>query len=157
MAKATPLRSGDLLAGIAAGSTEEMAAARMCLAEVPLRTFLTELLIPYEQDEITRLIVDTHDQAAFAPISRLCVGDFRDWLLSDQATTDRLARLAPGLTPEMVAAVSKLMRNQDLIKVAGKVRVTTGFRKRSVRAALWRPGCNRTTRRTIREAFSPRR
>ncbi|MGV1838401.1 ethanolamine ammonia-lyase subunit EutB [Rhizobium rhizogenes] len=128
MAKATPLRSGDLLAGIAAGSAEEMAAARMCLAEVPLRTFLTELLIPYEQDEITRLIVDTHDQAAFAPISHLCVGDFRDWLLSDQATTGRLARLAPGLTPEMVAAASKLMRNQDLIKVAGKVRVTTGFR-----------------------------
>ena len=128
MAKATPLRSGDLLAGIAAGSAEEIAAARICLADVPLKTFLTELLIPYEQDEITRLIVDTHDRVAFAPISHLCVGEFRDWLLSDHATTDRLARLAPGLTPEMIAAVSKLMRNQDLIKVAGKVRVTTGFR-----------------------------
>lgn len=128
MAKATPLRSGDILACIAAGSAEEMAAARICLADLPLSTFLTELLVPYEQDEITRLIVDTHDQAAFAPISHICVGDFRDWLLSDQATTDRLARLAPGLTPEMVAAVSKLMRNQDLIKVASKMRVTTGFR-----------------------------
>ncbi|MCM2453331.1 ethanolamine ammonia-lyase subunit EutB [Agrobacterium vitis] len=128
LAKATPTRSGDLLAGIAAGSAEEMAAARICLADVPLSAFLTELLVPYEQDEITRLIVDTHDQAAFSPISHLCVGDFRHWLLSDQATTDRLVRLAPGLTPEMVAAVSKLMRNQDLIKVGCKVRVTTGFR-----------------------------
>lgn len=128
MAKATPLRSGDLLAGIGAGSSEEIAAARICLADVPLKTFLTDLLIPYEQDEITRLIVDTHDRKAFAPIAHLCVGEFRDWLLSDQATGERLARLAPGLTPEMVAAVSKLMRNQDLISVASKVRVITRFR-----------------------------
>jgi ethanolamine ammonia-lyase large subunit len=128
MAKATPLRSGDLLAGIAAGSAEEIAAARICLADVPLKTFLDDLLVPYEQDEITRLIVDTHDRAAFGPIAHLCVGELRDWLLSDQATTQRLARLAPGLTPEMVAAVSKLMRNQDLIRVASKVQVTTRFR-----------------------------
>ena len=115
MAKATPLRSGDLLAGIAATSAEEAAAARICLSEVPLNAFLKELLIPYEEDEITRLIIDTHDAEAFAPVSHLTVGEFRDWLLSDEATTERLARLAPGLTPEMVAAVSKIMRNQDLI------------------------------------------
>ncbi|MGX5667954.1 ethanolamine ammonia-lyase subunit EutB [Rhizobium daejeonense] len=128
MAKATPPRSGDFLAGIAAETAEEMAAARFCLADVPLKTFLSDLLIPYEQDEITRLIVDTHDWVAFAPVSHLCVGEFRDWLLSDHATSSRLARLAPGLTPEMVAAVSKLMRNQDLLKVAAKIHVTTRFR-----------------------------
>ena len=128
MAKATPLRSGDLLAGIAAGSAEESAAARICLADVPLKSFLAELLIPYDDDEVTRLIIDTHDQVAFAPVAHLCVGEFRDWLLSDHATTERLARLAPGLIPEMVAAVSKLMRNQDLIRVAQKINVVTGFR-----------------------------
>ncbi|AYD04567.1 ethanolamine ammonia-lyase subunit EutB [Neorhizobium sp. NCHU2750] len=128
MAKATPPRSGDVLAGIAAGSSEEMVAARICLADVPLKTFIADLLIPYEQDEVTRLIVDTHDAVAFAPVSHLCVGEFRDWLLSDHATGDRLARLAPGLTPEMVAAVSKLMRNQDLLKVSAKIQVTTRFR-----------------------------
>nr|WP_246781162.1 ethanolamine ammonia-lyase subunit EutB [Rhizobium sp. BK602] len=128
MAKATPPRSGDFLAGIAAETAEEMAAARIRLADVPLKTFLSDLLIPYEQDEVTRLIVDTHDPVAFAPVSHLCVGEFRDWLLSDHATSDRLARLAPGLTPEMVAAVSKLMRNQDLLKVAAKIQVTTRFR-----------------------------
>jgi ethanolamine ammonia-lyase large subunit len=128
MAKATPLRSGDCLAGVAAETAEEMAAARICLADVPLKTFLTDLLIPYEQDEITRLIVDTHDTGAFAPVSHLCVGEFRDWLLSDQATPERLARLAAGLTPEMVAAVSKLMRNQDLLKVSAKIQVPTRFR-----------------------------
>ncbi|EJJ29090.1 ethanolamine ammonia-lyase subunit EutB [Rhizobium sp. CF142] len=128
MAKATPLRSGDLLAGVAAGSAEEGAAARIRLADVPLKTFLAELLIPYDDDEITRLIVDTHDNAAFAPVAHMCVGDFRDWLLSDHATTERLTRLAPGLTPEMVAAVSKLMRNQDLIRVASKTSVIKRYR-----------------------------
>ncbi|WP_427023582.1 ethanolamine ammonia-lyase subunit EutB [Aureimonas ureilytica] len=128
MAKATPLRSGDLLAGIAAGSAQEAAAARIVLADVPLRSFLTELLIPYETDEVTRLIVDSHDEAAFRPIAHFTVGDFRDWLLSDEATSQRLAAIAPGLTPEMAAAVSKLMRNQDLILAASKVRVTTRFR-----------------------------
>ncbi|QYA05032.1 ethanolamine ammonia-lyase subunit EutB [Rhizobium sp. B21/90] len=135
MAKATPLRSGDLLAGVAAGSAEEGAAARICLADVPLKTFLAELLIPYDDDEITRLIVDTHDDAAFAPVSHMCVGDFRDWLLSDHATTERLTRLAPGLTPEMVAAVSKLMRNQDLIRVASKTSVIKRYR-----STVGRPG-----------------
>ncbi len=128
MAKATPPRSGDRLAGLAAESMEEMMAARMALADLPLRTFLHEALIPYETDEVTRLIVDGHDAAAFAPIASLTVGAFRDWLCSEVATTKALARLAPGITPEMAAAVSKLMRNQDLILVARKCRVVTRFR-----------------------------
>ncbi len=128
MAKATPLRSGDQLAGIAATSAEEMVAARMVLADQPLKLFLAEPLVPYETDEVTRLILDRHDAAAFAPIAHLTVGGFRDWLLSDAATTERLAALAPGVTPEMAAAVSKVMRNQDLIAVARKCRVVTRFR-----------------------------
>lgn len=128
LAKASPLRSGDCLAGIAAGSAEERMAAKLALAEVPLRAFLSEALIPYEQDEVTRLILDTHDPAAFAAIAHLSVGEFRDWLLLDTTTAEDLSRLAPGLTPEMVAAVSKLMRNQDLVLAARKCRVVTRFR-----------------------------
>ena len=128
LAKATPLRSGDQLAGIAAGSAEERMAARLALADLPLSTFLRDAVIPYEDDEVTRLIVDSHDAAAFAPVSHLTVGDFRDWLLSDAVSSETLAALAPGLTPEMVAAVSKLMRNQDLILAARKCRVVTRFR-----------------------------
>ncbi|MFG1478865.1 ethanolamine ammonia-lyase subunit EutB [Xanthobacter sp. V4C-4] len=128
MAKATPPRSGDMLAGIAAASAEENVAARMCLADVPLKAFLSEALVPYEQDEVTRLILDEHDPVAFAPVSALTVGDLRDFLLSDQATPEGLAGLERGLTPEMVAAVSKIMRNQDLILVAKKCRVVTRFR-----------------------------
>jgi ethanolamine ammonia-lyase large subunit len=128
MAKATPVRSGDVLAGIAAESAEEGWAAKMCLADVPLKTFLTEALVPYEEDEITRLILDTHDGEAFRPIAHLTVGEFRDWLLSDLATPAALAGIAPGVTPEMAAAVSKLMRNQDLILVARKCQVVRRFR-----------------------------
>lgn len=128
MAKATPARSGDYLAGVAAETYAERMAARMCLAQVPLKTFLQELLIPYESDEVTRLIIDTHDQQAFAEISHLTVGDFRDWLLSDVADSTTLKRVSTGITPEMAAAVSKLMRNQDLILVAKKCHVTTAFR-----------------------------
>lgn len=128
LAKATPFRSGDALAGLAAGSYEERVAAQMTLADVPLKTFLQEAIIPYEKDEITRLIIDTHDQTAFAGISHFTVGDLRDWLLSDEADTLTLQQLSPGLTPEMVAAVSKLMRNQDLISVAQKCEVVTRFR-----------------------------
>jgi ethanolamine ammonia-lyase large subunit len=128
MARATPFRSGDALAGIAATSAEERVAAQYALADLPLQHFLDVQLIPYEIDEVTRLIVDTHDTAAFAPIASLTVGEFRDWLLSDDATGDKLAALAPGLTPEMVAAVSKLMRVQDLILVSSRVRVLTRFR-----------------------------
>ena len=124
LAKATPPRSGDRLAGIAAGSAAQMIAARIALADVPFRQFLNETVIPYEDDEVTRLIVDTHDAAAFATVSSLTVGAFRDWLLSDATTTSVLAELAPGLTPEMAAAVSKLMRNQDLVLVAKKCQVT---------------------------------
>lgn len=128
MAKATPARSGDYLAGVAAETYAERMAARMCLAQVPLKTFLQELLIPYESDEVTRLIIDTHDQQAFAEISHLTVGDFRDWLLSDIADSATLKRVSAGITPEMAAAVSKIMRNQDLILVAKKCHVTTAFR-----------------------------
>ena len=128
MAKATPLRSGDCLAGLAAASEQERVAARWVLADVPLQRFLDEALIPYESDEVTRLIIDGHDRAAFAPVASLTVGGFRDWLLGDQATPAALARLAPGLTPEMVAAVSKIMRNQDLMLVARKCEVVTRFR-----------------------------
>jgi len=128
MAKATPARSGDFLAGVAAETYAERMAARMCLAEVPLKRFLEELLIPYETDEVTRLIIDSHDAQAFAEISHLTVGDFRDWLLSDEADSATLKRVSPGITPEMAAAVSKLMRNQDLILVAKKCHVITTFR-----------------------------
>lgn len=128
MARATPARSGDRLAGVIARSAEERAVAQMALAEVPLKNFLNEALIPYEQDEVTRLIIDSHDREAFQPISHLTVGDFRNWLLSDHANRERLQQLRMAITPEMAAAVSKLMRNQDLILVAQKCRVTTAFR-----------------------------
>jgi ethanolamine ammonia-lyase large subunit len=128
MAKASPARSGDFLAEVAASSDAERAAAQMALAEVPLKRFLNEALIPYEQDEVTRLIVDSHDQAAFSVVSHLTVGGFRDWLLGDDATEASLKALAPGLTPEMAAAVSKIMRVQDLVLVAQKIRVVTRFR-----------------------------
>jgi ethanolamine ammonia-lyase large subunit len=128
LARATPQRSGDQLAGVAAATEEERVAAKMALAQVPLRTFLSETVIPYESDEVTRLIIDEHSAQAFAEISHLTVGDFRDWLLADTTDTAALVRIAPGLTPEMVAAVSKLMRNQDLI-LASKTRpVVTHFR-----------------------------
>ena len=128
LAKATPERSGDQLAGLAAASAEERVAAQLCLADLPLQTFLEQPLIPYEEDEVTRLIFDTHDAAAFAPVSSLTVGSFRNWLLAYPADSAALEALAPGLTPEMVAAVSKLMRNQDLIAVSRKCRVVTRFR-----------------------------
>jgi ethanolamine ammonia-lyase large subunit len=128
MAKASPLRSGDVLAGVAATSAQQNVAAKMVLADTPLKTFVSEALVPYETDEVTRLILDSHDTAAFAPVANLTVGGFRDWLLSEAATPAVLSRLAPGLTPEMVAAVSKIMRNQDLILAASKCRVTTKFR-----------------------------
>ncbi len=128
LAKATPPRSGDRLAGIAADSAQQMIAARIALADVPLKQFLQETVIAYEDDEVTRLIVDSHDASAFAAISSLTVGSFRDWLLSDAATGDVLQKISRGVTPEMAAAVSKLMRNQDLIQVAKKCAVTTRFR-----------------------------
>ena len=128
LARATPLRSGDVLAGVAAATYEERVAAQFALADVPLRTFLNEALVPYEHDEVTRLIIDTHDAAAFAPIAHFTVGQLRDWLLSEAADAETLRTLAPGLTPEMVAAVSKLLRNQELIGVARRCEVVTKFR-----------------------------
>lgn len=128
LACASPRRSGDELAGIAAATDERRVAAKMALAEVPLAAFLDDVLVPYETDEVTRLILDSHDAAAFAPIAGLTVGQFREWLLSYAADTETLAAVAPGITPEMAAAVSKLMRNQDLIAVAAKCQVVTAFR-----------------------------
>lgn len=128
LARASPLRSGDQLAGVAALDASERIAAQMALAEVPLRAFLNEAVVPYESDEVTRLIFDTHDANAFKAVSHLTVGDLRNWLLSDYASTTSLTALAPGLTPEMVAAVSKLCRLQDLVLIARKCEVVTRFR-----------------------------
>ncbi|AYL96018.1 ethanolamine ammonia-lyase subunit EutB [Mucilaginibacter celer] len=128
LGKASPLRSGDELAGLCADGYEERVAAQITLADVPLKNFLNEAVIPYEQDEITRLIIDEHDVLAFSHISHLTVGELRDWLLSDETDCHTLTTIAPGLTPEMVAAVSKLMRNQDLIAMAAKCEVVTRFR-----------------------------
>jgi ethanolamine ammonia-lyase large subunit len=128
LAKASPARSGDQLAGIAAADEEERVAAQMALADVPLDTFLTDHVVPYESDEVTRLIIDDHDAKAFSPVKHLTVGSFRDWLLSDAASETSLAALAPGLTPEIVAAVSKICRVQDLVLIAQKCRVVTKFR-----------------------------
>ncbi|OEZ88526.1 ethanolamine ammonia-lyase heavy chain [Janthinobacterium sp. HH104] len=128
LAKATPLRSGDVLAGVAAASARERVAAQLALADVPLSLFLSEALVPYDEDEVTRLIIDSHERTALAPIAHLCVGDFRDWLLDDATDTQTLARVAAGITPEMAAAVSKIMRLQDLVLVARKCRIVTAFR-----------------------------
>jgi ethanolamine ammonia-lyase large subunit len=128
LARASPARAGDALAGVAAESEAERMAARLALSEVPLAHFLEEALVPYEDDEVTRLILDRHDRTAFEPVAGLSVGQLRDWLLSDACTSEVLARIAPGLTPEMAAAVCKLMRNQDLVLAARKCRVVTRFR-----------------------------
>jgi ethanolamine ammonia-lyase large subunit len=128
LAKASPPRSGDLLAGVAASSAAQRVIAQMTLADVPLTVFLEEPVIPYEDDEVTRLIIDSHDTSAFAPLRHMTVGDFRNWLLSDATDSTILSTVAAGITPEMGAAVSKLMRNQDLILVAQKCRVVTAFR-----------------------------
>jgi ethanolamine ammonia-lyase large subunit len=128
LARATPLRSGDQLAGLAAETSEERVAAQMALADLPLDRLLQEPVVPYETDEVTRLIVDGHDHQAFASITHLTVGGFRDWLLSDEATAPVLAALAPGVTPEMAAAVSKISRLQDLMVIASKCSVVTRFR-----------------------------
>jgi ethanolamine ammonia-lyase large subunit len=128
LAKATPVRSGDELAGVAAMSSVERVAAQMALADLPLSVFLAEAIVPYESDEVTRLIFDSHDATAFSPIASLTVGGFRDWLLSEEATAEFLSAVSPGLMPEMVAAVSKLMRVQDLVAVSRKISVVTRFR-----------------------------
>jgi len=128
LGRASPARSGDQLSAVAAEDMQERVAAQMALAETPLAHFLNEAVVPYEQDEVTRLIIDSHDPAAFTPVAHLTVGDFRNWLLGDQATSATLAALAKGLTPEMVAAVSKICRLQDLVLIARKARVVTRFR-----------------------------
>ena len=136
LAKATPPRSGDVLAGLSAESGEERVAAQFALADLPLTRFLDEAVVPYERDEVTRLIIDTHDRAAFAPVASLTVGGFRDWLLSDDAVSGALAAIAPGVTPEMAAAVAKISRLQDLMVMAAKCSVVTRFRN-----TIGSPGC----------------
>ncbi len=136
MAKASPERSGDVLAGVAAQTNEERVAAQMLLADTPLSDFLKEEIISYEEDEVTRVIFDSHDREAFKAVSSFTVGEFRDWLLTDEATSSILKELAPGLIPEMVAAVSKIMRNQDLVYGASKIRNVTSFRN-----TIGLPGC----------------
>jgi ethanolamine ammonia-lyase large subunit len=128
LAKASPLRSGDCLAEIAATDARQRAAAQTLLADVSLKRFLDDPIIPCEEDEVTRLIVDTHDQSAFAPVNNLTVGQFREWILRYETTDKELSQIAPGITPEMAAAVSKIMPNQDLILAASKCRVVTRFR-----------------------------
>ena len=128
LAKASPLKSGDCLAGVAAESEAQRVAARFLLADLPLADFLNDTVIPYEEDEVTRLIMDTHDAEAFAPLSSMTVGEFRDWLLAYDTTAKELSRVSPGITPEMAAAVSKLMRNQDLILTAHKIETISRFR-----------------------------
>lgn len=128
LARATPYRSGDALAGLAANSYQERIAAQYCLSDIPLSVFLQEMLIPYEKDEVTRHIIDSHDKTSFSLISHLTVGGFRDWLLSDEANAESLHKISRGITPEMAAAVSKIMRNRELVEVAGKIRVVTRFR-----------------------------
>jgi ethanolamine ammonia-lyase large subunit len=128
LARASPFRSGDVLAGVAARDASERVAAQRVLAELPLRAFLSEPVLPYESDDVTRLILDGHNAQAFAPVAHLTVGEFRDWLLSDAVGTETLSALAPGLTPEMAAAVSKVMRLQDLVLVAAKCEVVSRFR-----------------------------
>ncbi|MFN2378342.1 MAG: ethanolamine ammonia-lyase subunit EutB [Candidatus Binatia bacterium] len=128
LAKASPERSGDHLAGVAAESAMQRFAAQCALADLPLKEFLARELVPYEEDEVTRLLVDSHDATAFAAVSSLTVGEFREWLLSPLADAAALTALAAGLTPEMVAAVSKIMRLQDLAVVSAKCEVVTRFR-----------------------------
>ena len=154
LAKASPLRSGDVLAGVAAANDEERVRAQMVLADVPLKRFLNEDVVPYEQDEITRLILDSHDAAAFAPISSFTVGQFRDWLLTDAANAESLAALTAGITPEMAAAASKLMRLQDLIS---PVRTTScsiisppRSTMRPICASCWASGLHRSLRRGLK-------
>ena len=128
LAKASPFRTGDALAGLSASSNEERIAAQLALSDVPLKTFLNEVVIPYEDDEITRLIIDNHDKISFSQISHLTIGEFRNWLLTNEVNGEILNLISSGLTPEMVAAVSKIMRNQDLIAVAQKCEVISKFR-----------------------------
>ncbi|MCB1171531.1 MAG: ethanolamine ammonia-lyase subunit EutB, partial [Leptospiraceae bacterium] len=128
MAKASPARSGDYLAGLGAQSDEERAAAQMVLADVPLSHFIEEPLISPELDNISRLILEDLDSEAGAQINSLSVGDFRNWLLSEKTTGEDIRRIRPGLMPEMVAAVSKIMRIQDMILAARKCTVVTSFR-----------------------------
>ena len=128
LAKASPERSGDRLAGIAAESGEERVAAQFVLADLPLTAFLDEAVVPYESDEVTRLIIDGHDRTAFSTVAHLTVGGFRDWLLADETTSAALSALAPAITPEIAAAVSKICRLQDLVLIGAKCSVVTAFR-----------------------------
>lgn len=125
LAKASPRRSADELAGIAAESEFERAVAQKILADVPLQHFLDQPLIAPEVDEVSKLILEQHDAKAFTAIQSLTVGEFREWLLAGEHD---LSAMAFAFTPEMVAAVSKIMRNQELIAVASRCQVISQFR-----------------------------
>ena len=155
LAKASPARSGDRLAGIAAATAEERVAAQMALADLPLKAFLGEPLVPYESDEVTRLIFDSHDPQSFRVISHFTVGELRDWLLSDGATSEALTNLVAAIIPEMAAAVSKIMRVQDLIAVARKIRVVTRFRNTIGLPGGCPPACSPITLPTTQRASQP--
>ena len=153
MARASPPRSGDVLAGLAAQSAQENVAAKLQLAETPLQRFLAEPLVPYEADEVTRLILDTHDAAAFAPVAHMpSVGEFRDWLLSDAADTATPRRAGAGTGRRRWPRRSrKIMRNQDLLLAAKKAKRVTRFRDTiGLPRRARRPGCSPTTRPTSR-------
>lgn len=128
LAKATPVRSGDILAGVASESLTQMVAAQSILADLTLDTFTKQFLIDPEIDEVSRLIIKQHDQQLFAKFKNFTVGELRDFLLSYQCDTTVLTDLRYAFTPEMIAAVSKIMRNQDLIAVSRKCEVVTKFR-----------------------------
>jgi ethanolamine ammonia-lyase large subunit len=156
LAAASPARSGDDLAGIAAASAEERVAARMIFADPPLSRVLDDQVVLCEDDEVTRLIIDTHDTAAFTPLASKTVGEMREWLLHESMSGDEIARAAPGITTEMAAAISKLMRNQDLVAAARKIRVVTRFRKTLGLVRRSSVRLQPTTRATIRRALPPR-
>jgi ethanolamine ammonia-lyase large subunit len=127
-AKANEEKSGDQLAGLAARSEQERVAAKHALADVTLQEIVDNPLIPPEKDEVSRLILETHDRAEFKNISSMTVGALRELILRDETTEQELKRLHWAITPEIAAAVAKLMSNKDLVLAAAKVRVVTRCR-----------------------------
>ena len=128
LAKANEEKSGDALAGIAAANQRERVAAKRALADVRLEEVLSQPVIDPDVDEVSRLILDSHDRAAFAPLASQTVGEFREWLLDDATDAGRLRFSQAGITPEMAAAVAKLMSNKDLVLAAAKIRNVTRCR-----------------------------
>ncbi|HJQ13588.1 MAG TPA: ethanolamine ammonia-lyase subunit EutB, partial [Anaerolineales bacterium] len=124
MGKANEEKSGDRLAGVGAETAAERVAAKLVLAEVPLWVLHDNPAVPYEQDEITRLIMDAVDPAIYDEIKDRTVGEFREWILADTTSADMIRRVSNGLTAEMIAGVTKLMSNLDLMYAAKKIPVS---------------------------------